>query len=44
MVLGLGKEPCRWYLELPTTLGQLAPITPLQMVVKKNNQIIQANT
>jgi hypothetical protein len=37
VVLGLRKDPCKWYLELPTTLRQLAPITPLQMVVKKKS-------
>jgi hypothetical protein len=37
VVLGLRKNPGKWYLELPTTLRQLAPITPLQMVVKKKS-------
>ena len=37
VVLGLGKDPCKWYLKLPTALRQLAPITPLQMVVKKKS-------
>ena len=36
VVLGLRKDPCKWCLELPTTLWQLAPITPLQFVVKNS--------
>ena len=34
VVLGLGKDPCNLYLELPTTLG-LVPITPIKLVVNK---------
>ena len=29
MVLGLEQYSCKYYLELPTTLEQPAPITPL---------------
>jgi hypothetical protein len=32
--LDYGKIHCKWYLELATTLGQLAPITSIKLVVK----------
>jgi hypothetical protein len=35
--LDYGKIHCKWYLELPTTLVQLAPITSIKLVVKEHN-------
>jgi hypothetical protein len=36
VVVGLKKDAYKWYLGLPTTHRQLAPITPLQPVVKND--------
>jgi hypothetical protein len=38
VVLGYGKIHCKWYLELATTLVQLASITSIKLVV--NNTIL----
>ena len=39
MVLGLEQEPCKSHLELPTTLEQPAPITPLTQWWQKGAQV-----
>ena len=41
VVLGLERDPCKWYLELPTALGQLAPITPIELVGEKKKKKFQ---
>ncbi len=34
----LKRDSCKWYLELPTALRQLAPITPIELVGEKRKE------